>query len=166
MSLRSLNQKAGVVSGVMGYVGSVALVIMMVLTAVDVVGRQFNHPVLGGLELTEYLVLIVILSMLSFTQREKGHVNVDMLVRHFPPRLQGVVDVITNLACLALMILITIKGFEYALDSMLAGETSPNLHIPKYPLAFFMVLCTAVMALEYLRSVIELILDLKEKNAS
>jgi TRAP-type transport system small permease protein len=166
MSLRTLNEKAGVVSAFMGRLGSAALVIMMLLTTVDVIGRQFNHPVLGALELTEYLVLIVILSMLSYTQKEKGHVNVDMLIRHFSPRAQAVVDIITNLLCLALMILITYKGFEYALDSMEAGESSPNLSIPKYPLAFFMVLCTAALALEYLRGLIDRFLDLKESNAS
>jgi TRAP-type C4-dicarboxylate transport system permease small subunit len=162
----SINEKLRIASTILSRVGAVALIAMMLLTATDVVGRMFNSPVLGALELTEYLVLIVILTMLSYTQAEKGHVNVDLVVRNFSPKTQLIIDICTNIICLLLMGLIAYKGYYYALDAMEAGVASPNLYIPKYPLAFFMVLCTGVMCLEFLRTLIELFLQLKEHDAS
>ena len=51
------------------------------LTTVDVVGRYvFNSPITGVFEITEYLVLILIFSFIGYTQSQKSHVAVDLLL--------------------------------------------------------------------------------------
>ncbi len=157
MSAQEVSRRLGKIGSLLSRVGALALFVMMLLTTADVVGRYaFNSPILGAFELTEFLVLILIFSFLAYTQAEKTHVTVDLLVMLFPQRVQRYVDLFNHLVCLLLMALITWMGFQRALEMMEVGETSPNLAVPDYPFVFFLVLGCAVMCIEYIRDLIRL----------
>lgn len=166
MTMESFIQKAGVFSPVLSYVGAAALFGMMTLTTVDVIFRYaFNSPILGAFEVTEFLVLLVIFSFLGYTQSQKSHISVDLLFNLFPKKLQTVIEVFNHAICLFLMILIAWMGIVNALDLMEAGEGSPNLGIPDYPFAFFLVLGCIITCIEFARDCIQMIMDLKEEES-
>jgi TRAP-type C4-dicarboxylate transport system permease small subunit len=163
MGLKNAVREARAVSRVFSYLGAVALVIMMLLTTVDVLGRYiFNSPILGTYEMTEFLVLIMIFSFLPFAQSEKTHVSVDLLVALFPKRVQANIELFNHAVCLGVMVLITWMGVEKAFELKLVGEASPNLKVPDYPFVFFLALGCIVMCFEYIRDLIRLVLIKKE----
>ena len=158
MDLKHIDKKLAWLSSALSYLGAFSLFTMMALTTVDVVGRYlFNRPITGVFEITEYLVLILIFSFIGYTQSQKGHVAVDILLPLLPAKLKKLIDVANHLVCLALMGLITWMGVEKALELKAVGEASPNLHIPAYPFACYLVLGCFVMCIELLRSIIQLI---------
>ena len=151
-------KKLGFFSSALSYVGAISLFIMMALTAADVVGRYiFNKPITGVFEITEFLVLILIFSFIGFTQAEKSHVSVDLLLMRFPKKFRRVVEFFNHLICLVMMAIITYMGLLKALELKAVGEATPNLQIPDYPFVFFLVLGCAVMCLEYFRDLLRLI---------
>ena len=159
-------EKTGILSKVLAYLGAVALFGTMCLTAADVIGRYvFNTPILGVFELTEFLVLILIFSFLAYTQSQKTHVAVELLLKIFPKRIQAFIEVVNHVICLVLMILITWMGFKKALELMEVGEASPNLGIPDYPFVFFLTVGCTIMCLEYLRDIIRLLVNMKEQKS-
>jgi TRAP-type transport system small permease protein len=165
MDIERISRKLGWLSAKLAYVGAFALFVMMCLTAADVIGRYiFNHPITGVYELTEYLVLILIFSFIGYTQSEKGHVAVDLLMVKFPHKIRTIIEICNHLTCLILMVLITWMGVQKALDLKAVGEASPNLQIPAYPFAFFLVLGCAVMCIELLRDVLNLITPTKKQK--
>jgi TRAP-type transport system small permease protein len=167
MKLDALYKYSGRISVVLAHFGALSLFGMMTITLVDVVSRYiFNAPILGVFELTEYLVLILIFSFLGFTQAQKMHVAVDLLVDRFDKRPRVITDLINHTVCLVLMVLIAWKSMVNALDLMDVGEASPNLAIPDYPFAFFLVLGCVVMCVEYVRDLIRLAGMLKEGGES
>ena len=167
MDLKHIDKKMAWLSSALSYVGVFSLFTMMCLTTVDVVGRYlFNRPITGVFELTEYLVLILIFSFIGYTQSQKGHVAVDILLPLLPPRLKKLVDVANHLVCLGLMGLITWMGVEKAFELRMVGEASPNLQIPAYPFVFYLVLGCFVMCVELLRSVVHLIFFSKSEELS
>jgi TRAP-type C4-dicarboxylate transport system permease small subunit len=167
MSLKTIADKMGRPSSLLSYVGALSLLLMMSLTTVDVVGRYlFNSPILGVYEMTEYLVLILIFSFLAIAQSAKSHITVDILVSSLPRKLQIYVEMLTHLFCFLLMCLITWMGFEKGLDLMETHDTPPNLGIPVYPFAFFMVLGCVLMCIEYIRDLLQLIIKRKELSGS
>ena len=158
MNLKHIDKKLAWFSSALSYLGAFSLFTMMGLTTVDVVGRYlFNRPITGVFEITEYLVLILIFSFIGYTQSKKGHVAVDILLPLLPAKLKKLIDVANHLICLSLMGLITWMGVTKALELRVVGEASPNLHIPAYPFAFYLVLGCFVMCIELLRSVVQLI---------
>ena len=158
MDLNKIDKKMAWLSSTLSYLGAFSLFTMMCLTTVDVVGRYlFNRPITGAFELTEYLVLILIFSFIGYTQSQKGHVAVDILLPLLPQKLKKMTEVGNHLICLALMGLIAWMGVEKALELRVVGEASPNLHIPAYPFAFYLVLGCLAMCVELLRSIVHLI---------
>ena len=164
MTLEKFNRKLEFLSSKLAYLGAFVLVAMMLLTTADVIGRYFfNKPILGALEITEFLVLILIFSFLAHTQAKKGHVSVDILFQHLPQSVQTIVDFINHLLCLGLMALIAYMGYHRALEIKSFGEATNNLGIVKYPFAFFVVFGCAVLCIEYLRNLIDVFSN-KEKG--
>ncbi len=150
-------KKLGWFGDKLSYLGAAALFAMMLLTAADVTGRYvFNKPILGAFELTEFLVLILIFSFLAPTQAHKSHVSVDLLLGRLPRKWQGAIAVFNHAVCLFLMGLFVWMSTVRAFELKEFVEASPNLGIPKYPFAFFVVLGCAVMGLEYLRDLIRM----------
>jgi TRAP-type C4-dicarboxylate transport system permease small subunit len=158
MDLKQIDKKLAWLSSALSYVGALSLFTMMCLTTVDVVGRYlFNRPITGVFELTEYLVLILIFSFIGYTQSQKSHVAVDILLPLLPQKLRRLTDVANHLVCLALMGLITWMGVGKALELRIVGEASPNLQIPAYPFVFYLVLGCFAMCIELIRSIVHLI---------
>ena len=157
----------GLFSYVLSRLGCGALFVMMCLTVVDVVGRYvFNSPILGAFELTEYLVLITVFSFLGYTQSQKSHIAVDVLVDSFPKNVQDFVNLFNYTVSLVLIILISWKGFEKAMETLETGEISLNLSVPDYPFVFFMSFGCAVMCIELIRDIIKTFVNKQkgEKN--
>ena len=157
MDTKSVTKKMGRCSSLLSSIGDVALMVMMLLTTADVVGRYvFNKPIMGTFEITEFLMLILIFSYLGFTQSTKSHISVDILVPRLPKRVQVLIERINHLFCLILMGLITWMGFEKALELEKVGEASTLLKVPVYPFALFLVLGCTVLCIEYIRDLIKL----------
>jgi TRAP-type C4-dicarboxylate transport system permease small subunit len=102
------------------------------------------------------MVLILVFAFLAYSQSQKAHVSVDLLVRRFPEKLQVVIELFNHSICLILMALITWMGFKKALELKEVGEASPNLQIPDYPFVFFLAFGCAVVCLEFIRDLLRL----------
>lgn len=157
----------GAASWLLARVGALALVGMMLLTAVDVAGRYlFNTPIVGAFEVTEFLVLILIFSFIGYTQREKSHVSVDLLFSRFPRRAQITIDFVNHLIALVLLGLMAWMGYRNGYELIEVGEKSGNLGIPHYPFAFFLSLGCLVMCIEFMRDLIRLAISFTGKDLS
>lgn len=65
----------------------IGIVVMMLLTTADVIGRYlFNAPVIGTHEITEILMALVVLLCLPSSQRLNVHVGVDLLEEYLKQR--------------------------------------------------------------------------------
>lgn len=150
-----LLKRSELFSSTLAYLGAFSLFVMMCLTAADVLGRYiFNSPITGAFELTEFLVLILIFSFLANAQARKAHVTVDLILSRFPGSFRFYVELFNHAISLVLMALITWIGIERAFELKEVAEASPNLGIPAYPFAFFLVLGCTVMCIEYIRDLI------------
>ncbi len=138
----------------LSYVGNVALAAMMLLTTADVVGRYFfNAPVLGAYEITEYLMLILVFAFLAVAQRDKAHINVDIVFNRLSTRLQTIFDRFNHVVCLAMMSLVAWMGVRHTLELRQTGESSLLLKIPDYPFAVFLVIGCVVLCIEFFKDV-------------
>lgn len=111
-----------------------ALILMMLLTAADVILRYiFNRPVIFAGEVTEFLMVVLISLGLSYCAIDKEHVSVDVLAGKLPKRWQGIFDCFTGLLTLGFFLLIVWRSFVEMHDLSKSGITSMVLYIPVYP---------------------------------
>ena len=139
------------VSRVMNRVASVTLFCMMFLTIADVFLRKvFSSSILGTVEVTEFLMLILVFFALSQTEVLNGHVKVDLVMGRFSQRTQAIVDMITQVICFLLFGLFTLSALVYSEKMREAAEVSQDLWIPKYPFVYVVVVGCAILSLALL----------------
>jgi TRAP-type C4-dicarboxylate transport system permease small subunit len=149
MMLKRLNQGlmrwAHPSAKVLNRIASGVLFLMMLLTIIDVVLRKlFNASILGTVELTEFLLVILIFFSLAQAEILNQHVKVDLVMQRFKKRTQGWVDMATQFVCFVLCGLITWSTLAYAGRMKASAEVSQDLWIPIY---FFVYAVAAGCAL-------------------
>jgi TRAP-type C4-dicarboxylate transport system permease small subunit len=155
MKIERLNQSLEAwiypISRVMSWVSSVVLFSMMLLTITDVFLRKvFSRSILGTVEVTEFMLVIVIFFALAHTEVLDNHVKVDLVISRFSGRIQALVDMITQFACFLLSGLITWSTIVYSEKMRASGEVSQDLWIPIFPFLYIVAVGCAVLALTLL----------------
>lgn len=130
---------------------AIVMLIMMLVTVVDVVGRYvFSSPLQGGFEITEILLALIIFAGLPVVSQTNTHITVDLLTSHLSHtarrRQQIVCDVVVALLSMGLAYAMAYKTWDLAAQN----ETTPYLGLPVSPVSAFMCvscLITAVLVL-------------------
>ena len=133
---------------------------MMFLTTSDVIGRFFfDEPITGAYEITQYMLAVLVLSGIGYTQQVKGHVRVDIMSSKMPRLAQLLINSFFTLLALIFFALLFYPALTEGLHSLRAGGFSDMLHIPVYPFKLFICVGVALISLELL---VDLIISIKE----
>ena len=145
------------ISVVLQGVGAGVLTVMMLLTASDVALRQFKFPIMGMIDITAFLMAILVSFGLAYCAIRKGHVQVELIVERLPRRVQAIIDTITTLLGLGLCILITWQSFVNMVSLYTSGATSWTLNIIVFPfaglVAFGFAWFTLVLLADFLNAI-------------
>ncbi len=120
-------------SSALAAVAAAALTLLMLLTIADVVLRIFGRPIVGTYELVALGGAIAIGLSLPLTSWVRGHIYVDSFVARLPRLPRAILNVATRLLVLALFLVIGWNLLRYALDLRSAGEVTPTLRVPFFP---------------------------------
>lgn len=67
-------------SYIFSWLGSFALLVMMLLTFFDVIGRYaFKAPIIGALDISEQLMVVVVFCVLGQVTLDRSHIRADVL---------------------------------------------------------------------------------------
>ncbi len=143
-------------------IGVTILVIMMLLTMADVIMRYFfNQPISGSLEISQFMMAIIVGFALAYTGVKNGHIRVDVVLAKLSPRAQAVINSITYILSLGTFIIITWRTAWYANLLHTGLGASSVLGIPLYPFVYIVAIGSGIYCLvllydlyEYLTSVI------------
>ena len=109
------------------------LFFMMALGTVDVLSRYlFNRPILGTLEIFEILLPAIVLLGLGYTQENRAHVRMEILVSHLSSRTQTFLNLLTNACALFISILILSRGWMLTIRYWHMGRTIPTIEVPMF----------------------------------
>lgn len=120
-------------SSVLGWIAAAALAFLMLLTVADVVLRIFARPIVGTYELVAVAGAVAIGLSLPITSWVRGHIYVDSFLERLPRTARLVLTVATRLLVLGLFFLAGWNLLKYALMLRGAGEVTPTLRVPFYP---------------------------------
>jgi TRAP-type transport system small permease protein len=116
---------------VLALIAGTALLIMMVLTFVDVIGRYgFHKSIFGTAELVEYLMIFTIFAGLAFVTATNDHITITMFdgwIEHLIPDLRRWAVILFSIACYAL---VTWHLVVHGYDLWASGKRSAVLDLP------------------------------------
>lgn len=123
------------VSSALGVVASAALAFLMLLTVGDVALRLLGRPIVGTYELVGISGAVAIGLSLPITSWMRGHIYVDSFVTRLPRLPRALLTIVTRLLVIGLFLVMGWNLLKYGGDLRNAGEVSPTLRVPFYPVA-------------------------------
>ena len=143
-----MNRLDAVLQRVLGVLAATILFFMMLLTAVDVIGRYlFNTPVNGGFEVTEIMLAALIYCGLPLVSSRREHIVIDTFDPFFPPLFKRSLDVVAEILCAIAFGGTAMLIFRRAERIASYGDTTNVLKIPLAPCAYVVAAMIAITAL-------------------
>ncbi len=117
-------------------IAGAALVSIVLLTVTDVVLRRFRMPIDWAFEVIVMLAAIVISFALPQSTLDKGHVLTDFLIERLTPRRRKSIYVITRVLAIFVFAILGWRVLCLGQKFCKAGQVSPILEFPDYPVAY------------------------------
>jgi len=130
------------------YVALALIMIMMFATVADVLARMLFKPIPGIFELTRYSLAIIVFTSLGFSQINKVHIAIDLLVKRFPGFVQTIIDSFIYLVAAVIFVIVFWQMLVYAGRMIDTNLITSVLRLPVYPfvtVASIGVLCFALV---------------------
>lgn len=158
MGYSKIERGVHAVEKVLMYISGVLFMILMLLGAGDVLGRYLiNRPIRGTLEISEILMGAIVFLSWAYTQRNEGHVKVDLFIANYSPRLRKIVDFITLFLSFILFVVITKQSTVIALRCWQEHRVIPTLDIPTAPFHSIVPIGAALLCIELIVQMIKMI---------
>ncbi len=118
-----------VIDKILEVLGTITLAIMTVLVVYQVITRYvFNAPSAYSEALSQYLFVWMIMFGSAYVYGSREHLTIDLLKDKFPPRMNMIVEIVTNVCLFAFILVVcVIGGRNYTLSQV--KRIDPSLHI-------------------------------------
>jgi TRAP-type C4-dicarboxylate transport system permease small subunit len=155
-----MNRLASIVEKIVylsGYLSGWLVPLMMMLVVVDVFMRYvMRQPLMVADEFSAYMLVALSFLGFAYTWRQGGHVRIEVLVSHFPPRLYDWVRLIGLILTLIFMIELDRAAYTmivYAVQMKLRSSTwfMFPLFWPQLTVFVGFVLLTLLVAVDIVR---------------
>lgn len=93
-------------------VASLLLGIIVVLVFAAAIMRFFGHPLIWSVDMAQLLFIWLCFFGATRAMREKGHLGIDILVRHLAPALRRRLEIILTLLVLVFLGLLAYEGYR------------------------------------------------------
>jgi TRAP-type transport system small permease protein len=144
-------------------IGGYFLAGMMFLTAADVLLRNsLNKPILGALDLTEFMMAIMVTSGLAYVAITKNNINADVFITHLSGRPKIVLNIFTDLISLVIVVLMMWQSFANMNSTLGFGLESSIMKIPIFPFMGIVGFGFALLTLVLIRNFLELFMEVRK----
>lgn len=132
-------------------IASAALMLMMVLSCADIFMRYlFSRPITGTYDVVGLSGAVLVSFALPYTMLKKGHVAVELLLQSLSRGKQLVIETFSHLLGISLFLVMVWQAILLSRDMKAAGEVTPTVHLPFYPIVYCMALCFFILSLAIL----------------
>jgi len=127
---------------------SAVLFLLMMITVIDVIGRDlFDAPLRGGYEMSGLILMALFFCGLPFATAARQHITVGLIDGLVPDRVRRGLDAIACLASAIALLIVSYYVLQKGLSSMRYQEATMFLRLPLGPFSVFAALSLAVTGL-------------------
>jgi len=110
----------------------------------------FSKPITGTYDIVSLLGAILAAFAMPYTMLQKGHVAVEILIQSLSKGKQLVIETFTHLLGISLFLVLVWQAVDLSRDMKAAGEVTPTLLVPFYPIVYCMAVCFFCLSLAIL----------------
>ncbi|MBN1105730.1 MAG: TRAP transporter small permease [Deltaproteobacteria bacterium] len=131
---RYLDKANSYVETVLNVIGVVFILILMLFTASEIIGRYlFVYPIPGYVEDVELIMAAIVFLGIGYTQRVGAHIRMDIVISMIKGRFCNIAEAISLLLALVGFAIICMSSFEATLDAYRMGDVTEYLYTPTWP---------------------------------
>ena len=147
-------------------ISGAVILVMMLLTFADVIGRYiFHSPIFGGTEIISALLALAIFSGLGVINARDDHIVVELFDAPFRRLLTPIVyEISIQVFSVFCMGLIAVVLFEHAWESYTQNKLTVVLEMPLYYITATIAVFAVISVLSQIAGVILKILNLKNQS--
>ena len=163
---RLSEERTSLVLSVLGAFSAAGLTAMVMLTAVDALGRRFfSFPIYGSYEGVNFLLSFTFFFSLCYCTAKRGHFAIDILTSRFSPRVRQYIVTTMNLVSALISWLLTWQLVVLAMSLKANNLTGTSLtFFPVYILALMGAFCSIMMGWGFLVQFINLLVKAIGRN--
>ncbi len=139
-----------------GLIGGAALLIVVGLMTAEVFCRYALHsPILGTVEYSQYLLVLVIFASLAYTQQKDKNLRIEIVTERLSPKFQRILLIISLVVALAVFMIITWRSAVVFLDSWVIQEVRYGaIPIPIWPAKLAVLVGSFLLTLQLITDLI------------
>ena len=137
------------------FLAGVALLLMMVVGAIDVMGTNLDmvgvssRPVPAAFEFMATMMVVSVFMAISLGQARRTHIRVELIAKMLPARAQVAANLIRHGLSAAFFMAIAWFGILSAINSFNVGEYTPgSINFPVWPARFFLAAGVSLMTVQ------------------
>jgi len=136
-----------------GVVAAILFTTMALLVCADVLLRNLGiMSIPWSVEVTEYMLMVSAFLAAPWLVYTNDHIRVDILLRGLSKATRHVADIVGNLICLIISLVLAVESVASMLDSARqGGMIFKVLVFPDWWLAIPMVICFILLSVEFVR---------------
>ena len=143
------------------FCGGMFLMGMIFLTCANIACRAVWESIPGTFELMGYFGAVATAAALAFTQLNRGHIAVNVLINRFSRKTRRRLNAFNNTACALFFAIIAWQIGLKAHGFMQTGEVSETLRVIFYPFTYMVATGCGVIALVF---VVDLLQALRSRE--
>lgn len=115
------------------FVAAMFILGLMVLGAVNVVGRKLGMPVWGYNDIVVLCMVSFAFLSISAMQRVGGHIRMELLIRRFSGRSLWIFEFVSTLVAIFIMAILIYYSFTAFMRAWELGDSTMDREIPTWP---------------------------------
>ena len=131
--------------------GGIAILLVVFLAVVNILGRWiFNSPVNGYIDWVVTAMPFIAFLGLSYTQREGGHIRMDIVVGKMKARLLWFFEFLSILVMLVMTGFLANGSFNHFLRAYKIGDSTFDINLPVWPSKLIVFIAFVILFLRLL----------------
>lgn len=144
-------------------VGGIVIFLLVFLATANVLGRWiFSLPISGYIDWVEQAMAFFAFLGIAYTQRDGGHIRMDMLVSNIHGRPLWFSELVSTLLMFGITLVLIYGSFLHFLRAYQIGDSSLDINLPTWPAKLVVPIALTVLALRlilqiwgYLRALLQ-----------
>jgi TRAP-type mannitol/chloroaromatic compound transport system permease small subunit len=149
--LATANRFYSIFEDVLAWISAIGIFLLMFFgTAQIVMAKLFNYPIFGYIDLVEQSIALFAFLAVAYCQRLGGHVRMELIISRFSGRTFWFAEVLSILASMVFVALMTSPSYGHFLRAWEAGDSSINAEIAIWPTKLMVPVALSILWLRLL----------------
>lgn len=143
---------------IVSIVSLIAFFGIMAITVIDVIIRYATGvSILGVYEIVERTMLCGVFASFAYTQMQRGHIEINLIINMFPNRLRYAVEAFGYILGVGISVLVAFAAYRQGITALTSNYTTGVLYIPLHPFYWLECVCMIIFAIAQLYFVVDYI---------